>query len=121
MRNHKGSLSVLSILVLSVLFVSFNCQAMPSPSPGHEMLIKHKWDAIPDAWVCLGQPPNGTTIKLHIALKADRDNALTDALYEVSHPRHPRYIFSRILIGTRLAHVFVSDMVRTYQGSRLLR
>ena len=90
MRNHTGWLYVLSTIVLSVLFAGFACQTMPFLSPWDEMLIKHKWDAIPDSWVSLGHPPNGTTIKFHIALKPDRNNALMDALHEVSHPRHPK-------------------------------
>ena len=95
MRNHTASdwLSVLAVLVLSVLSAGLACHAiMPSPSPWDEMLIKHKWDSIPDNWVSLGQPPNGTTIKFHIALKANRENALIDALHEVSHPRHPKHV-----------------------------
>ena len=96
MRNHAASfwLSVLSVLVLSVLSAGLACHAAPSPSPWEETLIKHKWDVIPENWVSLGHPPNGTTIKLHIALKAKRENALIDALHEVSHPRHPRHVLS---------------------------
>ena len=94
MRDHttRGWLSVLAVLVLSVLSAGIACHATPSPSPWDEMLVKHKWDAIPENWVSLGQPPNGTTIELHILLKANRENALIGALQEVSHPKHPRHI-----------------------------
>ena len=122
MRNHDsdGWLSVLVFLVLSVLFPGLACHATPSPSPWDEMLIKHKWDAIPNDWVSLGQPPNGTTIKLQIALKANHENALIDALHEVSHPRGPKHVASLVLLSSRLTHVFVSDMGCTYQRSKLM-
>ncbi|KAH9009121.1 Pro-kumamolisin, activation domain-containing protein, partial [Lactarius hengduanensis] len=55
------------------------------------MHIKHSWNAVPRNWESLGHPPSGTTIDLYIALKPRRENALVDALYEVSEPRHPRY------------------------------
>ena len=92
MRNHTGWPSVLSVLVLFVLSARIASLATPSPSLWNEMIIKHKWDAIPDNWVSLGHPPNGTTIELHIVLKANRENALIDALHEVSHPRHPKHV-----------------------------
>ncbi|KAF8263253.1 subtilisin-like protein [Lactarius quietus] len=55
------------------------------------MQVKHTWNAVPANWECLGPPPSGSTIDLHIALKPHRENALIDALYEVSDPRNPRY------------------------------
>ncbi|KAH9008580.1 subtilisin-like protein [Lactarius deliciosus] len=55
------------------------------------MHIKHSWNAVPRNWESLGHPPSGTTIDLYIALKPQRENALVDALYEVSEPGHPRY------------------------------
>ena len=83
---------MLSVLVISVLSAVLACHATPSPSPWDEMIIKHKWDAIPDNWVSQGQPPNGTTIKLHIALKGNHENALIDAFHEVSQPSHPKHV-----------------------------
>ncbi|KAH9168156.1 subtilisin-like protein [Lactarius sanguifluus] len=56
-----------------------------------EPKIKHAWHTIPDNWVDLGHPSAGTTIDLHLALKSHDENALIDALYEVSDPNHPRY------------------------------
>jgi hypothetical protein len=90
MHYHTGRLSMFSVFVLSVLSAGLACHATPFPSPRDEMLVKHKWNAIPDNWVSIGQPPNGTTIGLHIALKPNHENALIDALHEVSHPRHIR-------------------------------
>ena len=92
MCNHAGWLPMLSVLVISVLSAVLACHATPSPSPWDEMIIKHKWDAIPDNWVSQGQPPNGTTIKLHIALKGNHENALIDAFHEVSQPSHPKHV-----------------------------
>ena len=69
-----------------------------------EMLVKHKWDAIPDNWVSLGHPPNETTIELHIALKPNRENALIDALHEVSQPRHPKRVPFINTPSSRLTH-----------------
>ncbi|KAF8258987.1 subtilisin-like protein [Lactarius quietus] len=42
-------------------------------------------------WESLGPPPVGTTINLHIFLKLHHENALIDALYEVSNPEHVKY------------------------------
>jgi hypothetical protein len=103
---HTGWLSVLSVLEL-LLSSRLACHAIrtPFPSPRDEMLVKHKWDAIPDHWVGMGQPPNSTMIKLHIALKPNRENALIDALHEVSQPRHPKHVLSLALLHSRLTHV----------------
>ncbi|KAF8265001.1 subtilisin-like protein [Lactarius quietus] len=65
---------------------------------------KHAWKATPTDWVSLGNPPAGTTIDLHIALKPHRDNALIDTLNEVSNPGHPRY-------GAYLSREQVADLV----------
>ena len=56
-----------------------------------EMLIKHTWNAVPADWESLGNTTAGAMIKLHIALKPDRESALVDTLYEVSNPKHPRH------------------------------
>ena len=52
----------------------------------HEMRVMHAWDDIPADWKSLGYATAGAMIKLHIALKPDREDALIDALYEVSNP-----------------------------------
>ena len=118
--------AVLSVLVLSIFSAGLACHAL-TPSPWDQIRFKHKWDAVPDNWVSLGPPPNGTTIKLHIALKANREKALVDALHEVSHPRHPKHVlftgitppleaYSRVLLrrfryGAHLSKEQVAQLV----------
>ena len=63
------------------------------PSPWDDIVVKHKWDTIPDNWLSLGPPRNDTTIDLHIALHPKQKNALIDVLYEVSQPGHPKRVF----------------------------
>ena len=92
MRNHTEWLLVHYVLFLYILSAGLACHATPSPSPWNEMLIKHKWDTIPDNWASLGHPPNGTTINLHISLKANRENALIDAFRNVSNPRNSKHV-----------------------------
>ncbi|KAH9170959.1 subtilisin-like protein [Lactarius sanguifluus] len=68
------------------------------------MRSKHSWKSIPENWECLGLPTADTMIDLHIALKPYRENALVDALNEVSDPGHPRY-------GVHLSREQVADIV----------
>jgi tripeptidyl-peptidase-1 len=89
---HYHRLSVLSVLAATLLRVGHVSPVTPLPSPWGEMLVKHKWIHIPDDWVTLGQPPNGATLDLHIALRPDHESALIDALQEVSQPRHPKHV-----------------------------
>ncbi|KAH9062348.1 subtilisin-like protein [Lactarius vividus] len=80
------------IVVLSVIAIDHLASFAKPLSPHWDnMQIKHSWNAVPENWVSLGRPPSGTTIDLYIALKPHRENALIDALYEVSEPEHPRY------------------------------
>ncbi|KAH9023117.1 subtilisin-like protein [Lactarius hengduanensis] len=80
------------IVVLSVIVTDLLASlAKPLSPPWDNMHTKHSWNAVPTNWVSLGRPPSGTTIDLYIALKPNRENALIDALYEVSEPGHPRY------------------------------
>ncbi|KAI9435591.1 subtilisin-like protein [Lactarius indigo] len=55
------------------------------------MRMKHAWNEVPLNWEHLGHPAAESTIDLHIALKSRHENALTDALHEVSTPGHPKY------------------------------
>ncbi|KAH8994347.1 subtilisin-like protein [Lactarius hatsudake] len=64
-------------------------------APWGNMQVKHTWSAVPVNWETLGCPSAGTTIDLYIALNPRQDNALIDALYEVSDPKHPRHHFSQ--------------------------
>ncbi|KAH9160219.1 subtilisin-like protein [Lactarius sanguifluus] len=95
-------LFVLSALATGLLQVG----GLAKPLSPHwdDIQIKHSWNAVPKNWVSLGQPPFGTTIDLYIALKPQRENALVDALYEVSEPGHPRY-------GAHLTKEQVADLV----------
>ncbi|KAH9029453.1 subtilisin-like protein [Lactarius hengduanensis] len=68
------------------------------------MKVKHAWDAVPNNWESLGHPPNQTTINLHLALKSHREDALVEALYEVSDPEHSRY-------GAHLSKEQVAEVV----------
>ena len=84
-------LSLLSVLA-AALFVG-PAVLFRFPSPRDDMVVKHKWDVIPDNWFSLGPPPNDTTIELHIALHPKHKNALNDVLHEVSQPGHPKQVF----------------------------
>lgn len=80
---------------LSVLFVlivaSLTALATPLPQPWHDISVKHAWKTVPHNWECLGPPPTGITIDLHIALQPKEGNVLMEALYEVSTPGRPKY------------------------------
>src|SRR6266702_1375950 len=65
---------------------------MTLPPYWGSMLVKHAWNTVPENWVSLDRPPAEATIDLHIALNSQRENALIDALYEVSSPGHPKYV-----------------------------
>ncbi|KAH9043426.1 subtilisin-like protein [Lactarius hengduanensis] len=85
MRCHQ--LSVISVLAV----VPFANIAKPLIPPWDDLLVKHTWSAVPPNWESLGHPSAGTTIDLHFALKPYHENALIDALYEVSDPESPKY------------------------------
>ncbi|KAH8980738.1 subtilisin-like protein [Lactarius hatsudake] len=57
-----------------------------------DVRVKHAWSSVPANWETLGCPSAGTTIDLYIALNPRHENALIDALYEVSDPKHPRHV-----------------------------
>ncbi|KAH9034016.1 subtilisin-like protein [Lactarius deliciosus] len=84
MRFHP--LSVLSVLAFGPL----SGLATPFASHWDDLRAKHTWDSVPENWQNLGHPPADTTIDLHIALKAQNEIALIDALIEVSSPGHPK-------------------------------
>ncbi|KAH9062430.1 subtilisin-like protein [Lactarius vividus] len=73
------------ILVLSVLAtVLLGSLAKPFSPRWDDIRIMHSWNAVPGNWENLGNPPDGTTIDLYVALKAHRKNALVDTLYQVA-------------------------------------
>ena len=73
------------------------CLATPLASRWDDMHVKHAWEAAPQNWESIGPPFPNTTIDLRIALKPGNEKALVDALYEVSTPSHPKYVFSNTL------------------------
>ncbi|KAH9174164.1 subtilisin-like protein [Lactarius sanguifluus] len=73
-------------------------------SPWDDMRAKHSWKTIPENWERSGLPTADAVIDLYIALKPYHENALVDALNEVSDPRHTRY-------GMHLSKEQVSDIV----------
>src|ERR1700761_1342848 len=108
-------LSVLTAVPLAGLATS-------PASDWDDMHVKHAWEAAPSNWESLGTPLPGTTIDLQVALKPDNENALIDALYDVSTPRSPKYA-SPTLLHAQCTHVYrcsIADMVHTYQRRRSL-
>ncbi|KAH9044199.1 subtilisin-like protein [Lactarius hengduanensis] len=87
MHYHWHCISVLFVVALVLL----GGLAKPLSPLWHDVHIKHSWNAVPKNWEALGHPPSGTTIDLYIALRPQSENAVVDALYEVSEPGHPRY------------------------------
>src|SRR6266404_6674501 len=81
-----NQLSVLSIF----LAVPLADLATP-PSQWGDPRVKHMWEIPLANWEDLGPPSADTTVNLSIALKPHRENALVDALLNVSEPGSPRY------------------------------
>ncbi|KAF8269622.1 subtilisin-like protein [Lactarius quietus] len=80
------------LFVLSTLTaVLLGSLAAPHVPRWGGMRVMHAWNTVPQNWVGIGHPHTATTIDLHLALKSHNENALTDTLYEVSNPSHPRY------------------------------
>ncbi|KAH8989246.1 subtilisin-like protein [Lactarius akahatsu] len=68
-------LSTLAVILLGSL-------AQPFSPRWDDMRVKHSWNAVPENWESLGNPLSSTTIDLYVALKAHRENALIDTLYQ---------------------------------------
>ncbi|KAH9058057.1 subtilisin-like protein [Lactarius vividus] len=96
-------LSVLATVPLAIL-------ATPLAPPWNDVFVKHAWNTVPADWESLGPPPAGTVINLHIALMPRNENALIDALYEVSTPNHPKY-------GMHLSKEEVARLVTPHQDT----
>ena len=90
-------LSVLPVLAAFSLGL-----ATPTSPRWDDMRSKHSWDSVPEKWECEGHPPAGTTIDLRVALKPHRENALIDALYEVSDPGHLKYVSIPVFLFVHL-------------------
>ena len=80
--------------LLSILAAVAPLADLVTPLPPHwdDMRVKHTWNSVPANWESLGHPPAGTTIDLHVALNPQHENALIDALHEVSDPKHPKHV-----------------------------
>ena len=84
------------------LFVIFFLAAVPftdlaTPvAPWDEMEIMHTWHDVPVNWETLGHPSAGYTIDLNIVLQPDQESALTDAVIEISNPKHSRHVLLTI-------------------------
>jgi hypothetical protein len=86
MGNHWLTvLSILSVVALADL-------ATPPALLWNDTRVMHTWNSVPANWESLGSSPADTTIDLYIALKPDRENALIDALYEVSNHGHQKHV-----------------------------
>ncbi|KAH9020536.1 subtilisin-like protein [Lactarius deliciosus] len=90
-------------------------------APWGDVRVKHAWSSIPANWGTLGCPSAGTAIDLYIALNPRHDNALIDALYEVSDPKHPRHVHLTAALlapsftyGAHLSKEQVSELVRPH-------
>ncbi|KAH9008241.1 subtilisin-like protein [Lactarius deliciosus] len=90
-------------------------------APWGDVRVKHAWSSVPANWETLGCPSAGTTIDLYIALNSRHDNALIDALYEVSDPKHPRHIHltaaplaRSFTYGAHLSKEQVAELVRPH-------
>ncbi|KAH8995019.1 subtilisin-like protein [Lactarius akahatsu] len=110
---HCHQLSVISVLAV----VPFANIAKPLIPSWDDLLVKHTWSAVPPNWQSLGHPSAGTTIDLHFALKPYHENALIDALYEVSDPKSPKHVLSNtsphmmMIYGAHLSREQVAQLV----------
>ncbi|KAH9015288.1 subtilisin-like protein [Lactarius hengduanensis] len=95
------------LYALSFLTATPLADVATPPAPWGDVRVKHAWSSVPANWETLGCPPPGTTIDLYIALNPHHDNALIDALFEVSDPKHPRY-------GAHLSKEQVAELVRPH-------
>ena len=84
--NPLAALTILSVLAIFPLSTALQPRLLG------DMRIKHARSEVPRNWERLGHPGAETTIDLHMALKSQDENALIDALYEVSTPGHPKYV-----------------------------
>ncbi len=93
--NHFSVLSIFLAVPLADL-------ATPPLHLGN-LRVKHMWDTLLDNWEDMGPPSADTTVNLSIALKPHRENALVDALLDVSEPGSPMYILTTPLVAVLIA------------------
>ncbi|KAF8268741.1 peptidase S8/S53 domain-containing protein [Lactarius quietus] len=91
--------------LLSALFFLAAARPLSDPEPRwDDKRVMHAWEVVPADWESPVTPPAGATIDLSIALKPHDEDALVEALYEVSNPRHPKY-------GAYLSQEQVAELV----------
>ncbi|KAH9033857.1 subtilisin-like protein [Lactarius hengduanensis] len=127
---HCHPISALSTLAAAIL-----CGLATPLAPHWEwMKVKHAWDTVPKNWESLGHPPNGTAIDFYLALKSERENALVDALYQVSDPKSTKYVppspvracvyphvpFSHGRYGAHLSREQVAEVVAPHPDTLVL-
>jgi hypothetical protein len=115
-RYHQ--ISVLFILAAEPLL----SLAKPHSPRWEDMHTMHSWNAVPTGWESLGHPPANITIDLYVALKPHRENAMIDALYEVSVPGHPKHVHHHSFAHVCANECYRSgaDMVHISPGSKSL-
>jgi hypothetical protein len=115
------------LFVLFIFAIRSLCSlATPFASPWDDVHSKHTWNSVPEDWQNLGYPAADTTVDLHVALKAQGESTLIDALYEVSSPGHPKCVLSTSLqrtqsdavVPTHMYRCSMADMANTYPKSR---
>ena len=116
MNYHR--LAVISVIATAPLA----CLGTPLEPCWDDMLVKHTWGVVPPKWESLGRPVASTTIDLHFALKPHRENALVEALFDVSDPRRSTHVLftahSSARACTHVVTLSISDMAHTFRGSR---
>ena len=75
----------------------FPTLTIPLASRWVDMRVRHFWDVTPHKWGHLSTPSDSTPIDLRISLKPHHENALIEALYEVSSPNHPKHVSLSLL------------------------
>jgi len=64
--------------------------AFPTATHRDDMRTKHSRRTIPERWEHHGHPPSSSAIALRIVPKPHLEDALIEALYKVSNPKHPK-------------------------------
>ncbi|KAF8268740.1 peptidase S8/S53 domain-containing protein [Lactarius quietus] len=105
LSSHSSLLTMRCPHLLSALFVLAAAKPLSDPAPRwDDKSVKHAWNVVPMGWESPVTSTAGVTIDLSIALKPHDENALVDALYEVSTPQHRKY-------GAYLSQDQVADLV----------
>ncbi|KAF8266400.1 peptidase S8/S53 domain-containing protein [Lactarius quietus] len=108
---HLSMLSVISA-------ASLTNSSMPLVPRWDNVRVKHTWHTVPSNWESLGPPFFNTTIDLHIELQPQHENALIDALYEVSTPGNPKRVISDTPpYGAHLSKEQVAQLVAPHRDT----